>query len=117
MNDYPIVGIYSYGEIDLLLAEDMTKVLEDEVLSINIDVDVEVLKLSHYGIDNSSSEMWLKAISPEFAIISVNKENEYNLIDKKVIERLKKLMIPYLKIDEVGTITTSSDGVTFSFSY
>ncbi len=117
LNDYSIAGIYSYDEIDILLTCDMTTISEYEVLEDNIEVDVEVLRLAHHDSNSSASEEWLKAVNPEYIIISVGKDNDYNLPNENVLLRLRKLMIPYLRTDETGIIIMSSDGVTYEFKY
>lgn len=73
-------------------------------------IDVDILKLGHHGAKTSSSLLWLEKTKPEMAIISAGKNNSYGHPHKEVLERLKKLNIPYLATYEKGSITIKTDG-------
>ena len=74
--------------------------------------DVDVLKVGHHGSNTSSSEKFLKQVLPEIAIISVGKENSYNLPKDKIISRIQKMGTEIYRTDRDGTIQIVSDGET-----
>jgi len=69
-----------------------------------------VLKIGHHGSDSSTTESFLKAISPSLAIISAGKDNPYGHPHKNTLKLLSKYKIKYLRTDIDGTIKIVSDG-------
>ena len=72
--------------------------------------DIDVLKVGHHGSTTSSSTKFLSQVLPEISIISVGKNNSYNLPKDKIIERLKKIGSTIYRTDIDGTIQIISDG-------
>jgi competence protein ComEC len=73
-------------------------------------LDSDVLKIAHHGSKTSSSEDFLKEVSPEIAVISVGKDNSYGHPTQEVLENLNKYGIKVLRTDEAGDIKIISDG-------
>lgn len=73
-----------------------------------------VLKLAHHGSRNGTDAAWLKAVSPELAVVSVGAGNVFGHPHPETIALLKRLKIPLLRTDERGTIVLTSDGATWS---
>ncbi len=59
----------------LLVMGDADKAAENELLDKNVLAPVEVLVVGHHGAADSSSERFLNAVNPEYAVISTNAEN------------------------------------------
>ena len=72
---------------------------------------VNVLKVGHHGSNTSSSEKFIKTISPDIAIISVGPNNSYNLPKNEILERLKKYNSTIYRTDTDGTIYLKSNGL------
>ena len=70
----------------------------------------DVLKVGHHGSDTSSSEEFLKQVSPKTAIISVGKDNVYGHPSDETIKKLQNLGTTIYRTDELGTIELISDG-------
>ena len=70
----------------------------------------DVLKVGHHGSDTSSSEEFLKQVSPKTAIISVGKDNDYGHPSDETIKKLQNLGTTIYRTDELGTIELISDG-------
>ncbi len=70
----------------------------------------DVLKVGHHGSNTSTSENFLKQVSPQYAVIMVGKNNSYGLPKDKILERLKKQNVTIYRTDEKGTIGMTSDG-------
>ena len=107
-NNSSIVVQINYGNLKYLFMGDATSKNEK---SRNWE-DIDVLKVGHHGSNTSSSEEFLNSILPEIAIISVGKENNYQLPKDKIIERLQKNGSTIYRTDKDGTIQISSDGIT-----
>jgi competence protein ComEC len=76
----------------------------------NLNLESDVLKVGHHGSKTSSSEAFLKAVNPQFAIISVGQKNMYGHPHKEVIDLLNKLGIKTLRTSEKGTVKCESGG-------
>lgn len=118
LNNYSIVLKVSFGEMDVIMTGDAEKEVEKAILSSGIDLDAEILKVGHHGSDTSTSEEFLDAISPDYALISAKLGNKYNHPVKETMENLKNREIPVYRTDENGTVvaTITYNNVTFDCS-
>lgn len=110
-NDGSIVIKLTYGQTSFLFTGDAEFAENLTILRRGADVRSTVLKLGHHGSSTSTDENWLRAVQPQLGIISVGKDNPFGHPHKEVISALDKLGIPYIRTDEHGTITVTSDGV------
>lgn len=106
-NHYSAVIKLEYGNNSFVLMGDAEKINEEE---ITWNVDVDVIKIGHHGSNTSSSEEFIKKVSPKYAIISVGKDNEYGHPHEETLNLLKKIDADVYRTDEFGTITILSDG-------
>jgi competence protein ComEC len=119
-NDTSVVSRLTFGYDSFLFTGDMTQLAEREIIreyscSNSCEfatLDSDVLKVAHHGSKTSSSEEFLKEVSPELAVISVGKDNSYGHPTQEVLENLNKYGIKVLRTDEVGDIKIISDGET-----
>lgn len=113
LNNASVITLYSHGEDDFLFTGDAEK--EVELLYKDIIGDIEVLKVGHHGSSSSSSIEFLKATTPEYAVILTG-ENSYGHPHKEVMENLEDLGIEVFRSDESGDIvaTSTGDGITFN---
>lgn len=115
LNNYSIVTKVTYGEASFLLAGDAEDVSEKEMLKkFGTGLKANVLKLGHHGSTSSTTPEFLKAVSPEYAVISVGKDNTYGHPHKETIGRLNKKGIKIYRTDKNGTVVMSSDGQEIS---
>jgi competence protein ComEC len=66
------------------------------------DVSAEILKLGHHGSKFSTSDAFLKAVSPKTAIVSAGVGNKYGHPAPETLEKVKSLEIR--RTDKEGTI-------------
>lgn len=64
----------------------------------------DILKVGHHGSTTSTSQNFLNQIKPQYAIISVGKDNDYGHPNEKILERLRKVQTEIFRTDESGTI-------------
>ncbi len=110
LNESSIVLRLTYGNNSFLFTGDATKKVEQEILSSNVEIKSDVLKVAHHGSNYSSNEDFLRAVSPKYAVISVGKDNIYNHPNSSTLSKLNKLNITVYRTDEVGTVIFKSDG-------
>ncbi len=109
-NDASIVIKLTYGTTSFLLTGDAEIPANKAMLDHGFDVRSTVLKLGHHGSRTSTNEDWLKRVQPQLGIISAGKDNSFGHPHPEVIAALEKLKILYIRTDEHGTITVTSDG-------
>jgi len=109
-NDGSIMIKLTYGQTSFLFTGDAEFAENQSILRHNLDVRATVLKLGHHGSASSTDENWLRAVQPQLGIISVGAGNPYNHPGASVVAALNNLGIQYLRTDEHGTITITSDG-------
>jgi competence protein ComEC len=70
----------------------------------------DVLKVAHHGSRTSSTEDFVSAVEPVFAVISVGVDNSYGHPNRDVLERLRQHHAVVYRTDQDGLITIRSDG-------
>jgi competence protein ComEC len=86
-----------------LLTGDTEAETEKRLVESSLDLDADVLKVSHHGSKSASSAAFLSAVTPETAVISVG-ENSYGHPTAEVLTRLQNMNIKVLRTDEQGSI-------------
>ena len=117
-NDTSIVLRMTYGDTSFLFTGDAETTSEKDIMAKGYDVSADVLKLGHHGSSTSTSYVWLKAVDPEYGVISSNREDEpdYNHPHEEVVSRLRDADVTVYRTDLQGTITCVSDGKDISFT-
>ena len=105
-NTASIVGKLVYGDSSFLLTGDSPKKIEQYLVSSDRNsLNSDVLKAGHHGSRTSSDESFVQAVSPEYAIISAGKNNQYGHPHKEVLDILNRYGAIILSTYETGTIT------------
>lgn len=115
VNNYSGVLRVSYGEKTFLLMGDAEKLSEGEIIESGADVKADVIKIGHHGSSTSSSEKFIKAVNPEYAVISCGQGNDYNHPHRETISLLNNLKIETFRTDLDGTITFITDGLELNY--
>ncbi len=114
LNNSSIVLKLTYKNIRFLFTGDAESSVEKTIL--DKDIQADILKVGHHGSSTSSSEKFIKNVSPSYAIISVGKDNSYKHPNKKTLNTLDKYNVKVLRTDELGTIIFTSDGTQFNYT-
>ena len=115
-NNYSIVIKVEYKNTSFLFTGDAEDVSEKEMLSNGLDLKADVLKVGHHGSRSSSTDEFLNAVNPEYAVISVGKDNDYGHPNVETLDKLNKRGIKIYRTDESGTIVAVSDGRNITFN-
>lgn len=94
----------AYGDNKFLFTGDLPIEQEKEILNKNVDVKADVLKVGHHGSKYSTSDEFMRAVSPSDAIISVGKNNSYGHPHADILKKLNENKINVLRTDEIGDI-------------
>ncbi|MBQ3008793.1 MAG: hypothetical protein IJD80_04300, partial [Oscillospiraceae bacterium] len=104
-----------YGKTSFLFTGDITSREESVLLKKDTDLTSSVLVAANYGGNQSSSADFLRKISPDFAVISVGKENDKGYPHKELLTLLDFAAIDLYRTDMHGDILCTSDGEKLMF--
>lgn len=110
-NNYSAVVKITYGKNSFLFTGDAEELSENEMLDECCDkLRSDVLKVGHHGSSSSTSDAFLTAVAPQYAVISCGADNSYGHPHKETIIRLNDMGIDYYRTDRNGTVTISCNG-------
>lgn len=114
-NDGSIMGVLTYGTTKVFFTGDGTTTTENAVmLRTNEEVfKSDILKVGHHGSRTSTSDAFVKAVAPKYAVISDGKKNSYGHPHAETLATLARYGVEILRTDQLGTITFVSDGSQF----
>lgn len=103
-NDKSLIIKFEIQNTKFLLMGDASKTVEANLLKRNVDLDCDILKVSHHGSKTATSQQFLDATTPSEAIISTGR-NTYGHPHREVIQLLNKNDIKIRRTDLEGTIS------------
>jgi len=110
-NEDSLVIKLSYGKYSFLLIGDISKEVEKKLIRLyNKKLRSNVLKVAHHGAHDATSKELLELVSPQYAVISINKNNIRGYPSREVIKLLKSYKIKTFFTFRDGTIIFSTDG-------
>ncbi|MFH1775891.1 MAG: DNA internalization-related competence protein ComEC/Rec2 [Chloroflexota bacterium] len=100
------------GDISFLLAADIMREAEWELISRRADLSGTVLKVAHHGSDTSTTPEFLSVVGPGAVVISVGADNKFGHPSDEVMARLEERFAPesIYRTDRQGTINFVTDG-------
>ncbi|MFA6296368.1 MAG: ComEC/Rec2 family competence protein [Patescibacteria group bacterium] len=110
-NDSSVVLRLIYGQNSIMMTGDAGVKNEKEILTSNVDLKSDVLKVGHHGSKYSSSMDFLKAVAPNYGIIMVGLKNVYHHPGQITLDNLNNLGIKVLRTDLDKDIRCLSDGI------
>ncbi|WP_019227482.1 ComEC/Rec2 family competence protein [Sedimentibacter sp. B4] len=116
LNEYSAVARLEYDNTSFLFTGDAESVSELEMLGGGFNLDSDVLKVGHHGGRTSSSIDFLKAVTPEYSIISCGEDNSYGHPHIETLNRLSDIGSEIYRTDELGTIVAVSNGKDISIT-
>ena len=109
-NDASIVVRIDYGKTSFIITGDAEDWSEYMMIDSGMKLDADVLRVAHHGSSTASTMEFLRAVSPEYAVISVGKVNDYGHPHRGTLERLNRAGCDILRTDKSGTIVMVSNG-------
>ncbi len=113
-NNDSIVLRIQFGERSILFTGDIEQASERALLASQQQLRADVIKVPHHGSRTSSTENFVLATRPAFAIISVGRNSRFGHPHPEVVERWQANGATVLTTGENGTITISTDGKDLS---
>ena len=110
VNNDSLVLKLTYRDVRILFTGDIGRKVELQLIESGKDLRAEVLKVPHHGSKTSSSDEFLDAVRPRYAIFSLGQRNRYRFPSKVVIERYRERGCRILRADRLGAIRLRTDG-------
>lgn len=115
-NDYSVAILLEYGKNRFLFTGDAEEASEMEMLSNGIELSADVYKVAHHGSRSASTQEFLNAVRPKYAVISCGEGNSYGHPHAEVLNRLRSMGVEVFRTDEQGSIIASSDGENITWN-
>ena len=103
VNNCSLVILYTYGDTKVLFMGDADQSIEKSI-DLNEIGDVDLIKVGHHGSKTSSNEAFIKAVNPEYAVITCGTGNKYGHPNQETLDTLNDLGIAIYRTDEMGDI-------------
>ena len=116
LNNWSVGVRLTFGDNSFVMCGDAENQAEEDIIKNGAVLKADVLKAGHHGSSTSTSDAFLKKVSPSWVVIQCGKGNSYGHPHKETMEKLKKAGCQVLRTDEEGTITAFSDGKTITWS-
>ena len=112
INDNSIVMKLQVGNTSAILTGDAQFDSEQSMLSSGYDLHSQVLKVGHHGSSTSTSQAFLNAVIPTYAVISAGINNQYGHPTQQTLDRLASNNIITYGTYAYGTIIFSLNSAT-----
>ena len=116
LNNCSIVVRAEYDGMSAILTGDAETPVEKAMLDEGFNVQANILKAGHHGSRTSSSKKFLSAVSPQIALISCGKDNDYGHPHKETVQKFNDIGLPMYRTDELGSIVVKMDNNTMFLS-
>lgn len=108
MNLYSAVVKITYGKMRFLFMGDAETENEEQMQ----DVSAEFIRVGHHGSRTSSGEEFVRRVGAQIAVVSVGKDNSYDLPKEEILSRWKRAGATLYRTDESGSLVFESDGAS-----
>ena len=103
-NDMSITVRAKYKSDTFLFMGDASKDVETQLLNTKTALSADVLKVGHHGSDSSTGEAFLKAVSPDHAVISCGADNAFGHPHSSTLQLLEKYGVEVYRTDLNGSV-------------
>jgi beta-lactamase superfamily II metal-dependent hydrolase len=109
-NANSIVMRLDYGDFSMLLPGDVEEQTEHRMLTKDVNLKANVLKVAHHGSKYATSQDFVDRVKPEVAIISCGEWNRYGHPSQVVLDRLRAANVKLYRTDLQGEISITTRG-------
>lgn len=114
MNHHSLALKVTYKNSSALLLGDIEAADEERLVNrYGNFLHCDIVKVAHHGSRTSSSQAFIKAAKPKFAVISVGKNNSFGHPTPEVIKQWIRSGASVLRTDKEGAMIFQSDGSNF----
>lgn len=109
-NDWSVCLRFTYGDTSFLFCGDAEEKAEEDMLAAGAGLEADVYHINHHGSSGSTSEAFLRAVDPTYAVVSCGRDNDYGHPHEETVEKLAACDVQLYRTDEQGNIFCYSDG-------
>ncbi|MEG2353962.1 MAG: ComEC/Rec2 family competence protein [Clostridium sp.] len=107
-NEQSLVTLFVNGDDKSLFTGDIEAETEGEILDRLPKINL--LKVAHHGSKSSTTSAFLNKVNPEYAVLTVGKDNKYNHPHSETMNKLKTANIEVHRTDECSNVIFKSSG-------
>lgn len=115
-NNASIVIMVQNGNNRFLFTGDCEAEAEADLIASGADLSADVYLTGHHGSDTASSQAFMDAVSPTYAVISCGEGNSYGHPHAEVLNRFRSMGIQVFRTDEQGSVVAESDGTGITWN-
>ncbi|MBQ8039079.1 MAG: MBL fold metallo-hydrolase, partial [Lachnospiraceae bacterium] len=109
-NNASIGLLLTNGNNVFLFTGDAEEEAEYDILANGLSIDCDVFKAGHHGSSTSNTKDFVEAASPEYVVISCEKDNSYGHPHAEPMNLFRSMGVKLFRTDEQGSIIAVSDG-------
>ena len=115
-NNASIALMVQNGNNRFLFTGDCEAEAEADLIASGADLSADVYLTGHHGSDTASSQAFMDAVSPTYAVISCGEGNSYGHPHAEVLNRFRSMGIQVFRTDEQGSVIAESDGTGITWN-
>lgn len=115
-NDNSIAMRIVYGSFSCILTGDAGEEAEADMIASGYTLDSDLYVVGHHGSSYSSSEAFVSAVSPLYAVISAGAGNSYGHPTEATLSTLESFGVELYRTDVQGEIICYTDGTDCWFN-
>lgn len=115
-NNASIALMVQNGNNRFLFTGDCEAEAEADLIASGADLSADVYLAGHHGSDTASSQAFMDAVSPTYAVISCGEGNSYGHPHAEVLNRFRSMGIQVFRTDEQGSVMAESDGTGITWN-
>jgi competence protein ComEC len=109
-NDDSLVLRLADGRFHFLLSGDVEQRVENKLVADHAELASDFLKVPHHGSKTSSTKLFVAAVAPRVAVVSVGEGNPFGHPAAPIVERYADAGVRFLRTDQDGAVTALTDG-------
>ncbi len=114
-NDDSIVLELRWRDLSLVLAGDIGKIVERDLIAHVLPAPMRILKVPHHGSLTSSTPEFVRALHPRVAVFSAGRSNHFGHPAPEVLDRYRAAGVEIVRTDMDGQVDLATDGRSFHF--
>ncbi|MFP4458760.1 MAG: DNA internalization-related competence protein ComEC/Rec2 [Candidatus Zixiibacteriota bacterium] len=110
-NDVSTVLLIKYGDAEIMLSGDAEEHVEHLLFERYGDsLKCDIYKAAHHGSKTSNTAEFVRALSPDLAVVCVGEKNKFNHPAPSTMQRLDSLGCLLYRTDKDGAVWVKTDG-------